>query len=332
MQQGEPVDSLHYPLTYTALPARSVWWRIAPPVIAALTILIALSISAPPALRITLILFGGAIAAFPRLLSRRDGEPCGEVRIDGHGIMRIEAKKSVRLARWGGPFGVTIFSNRACTRLLFAFTTPDSTRYLNVPILRRDTDTLRDLLANAIVLTDSDVCWSHQDSSATIDARDALDLYRVLMTRAPASFERVYMSTPQGAIVLLNGGILRVGTQMFDLTAPLEWQGLVFKDSGGGASLVYQGTRVRQAGTEVVLVSLLPDAAAWLRPNEAAWHEFIRESGRTSEQPESSTRVNDVRLMKSVPVDPPPPEIRFAIDRLFVLPFRQALDRAPSVH
>ena len=39
--------------------------------------------------------------------------------------------------------------------------------------------------------------------------------------------------------------------------------------------------------------------------------------------------VRDLRLMRSLPDVPPPRELRLGIERLFMLPRRQALDRAP---
>jgi hypothetical protein len=41
--------------------------------------------------------------------------------------------------------------------------------------------------------------------------------------------------------------------------------------------------------------------------------------------------VRDLRLMQSLPDLPPPREQRVAVERLFMLPLRQALDRAPRL-
>jgi hypothetical protein len=39
--------------------------------------------------------------------------------------------------------------------------------------------------------------------------------------------------------------------------------------------------------------------------------------------------LRDLKLMQSAPGEPPPRELRLAVERVFMLPLRQALDRAP---
>jgi hypothetical protein len=41
--------------------------------------------------------------------------------------------------------------------------------------------------------------------------------------------------------------------------------------------------------------------------------------------------ARDLRLMEASPGEPPPRELRHAIDRVFMLPLRRALDRAPRI-
>jgi len=64
---------------------------------------------------------------------------------------------------------------------------------------------------------------------------------------------------------------------------------------------------VRQGDGEVVLVAPLGEGGASLQG------------------------APDARLMQAVTGEPPPRELRKAIDRLFMLPLRRALDRAPRV-
>jgi hypothetical protein len=41
--------------------------------------------------------------------------------------------------------------------------------------------------------------------------------------------------------------------------------------------------------------------------------------------------LRDLRLMQGAVAEPPPRELRRAIDRVFMLPLRRALDRAPRI-
>ena len=99
--------------------------------------------------------------------------------------------------------------------------------------------------------------------------------------------------------MVLEGAELRAGGRVIDLTQPLEWRAFLFLESAGPLGAVVQATWVRQAGAEVVLVAPQTDARA-------------PRGGRVS--------IADA---------PPPIELRMAIERLFMAPFRHALDRAP---
>ena len=102
------------------------------------------------------------------------------------------------------------------------------------------------------------------------------------------------------------------------------------RGSGGAASVGYsdfleevRGKRIRsaliqegQGGTEIVLVSLLP-ALGPLPGSDLDLSTVDR------------AVLRDLRLMQASPEQPPPAEQRVAIERLFMLPLRSALDRAP---
>src|SRR5262249_41872458 len=134
-----------------------------------------------------------------------------------------------------------------------------------------------------------------------------------------SSTERLVLSDARGRPVLLDGPDLRVGDHHFDLTAPLEWRAIVFQEPFGQAVAVYQGTWIRQAGPELVLVSLLPSITAQAQSDLPA--TGVPELDRAA--------MRDMRLMQATPEAPPPAEQRVAIERLFMLPLRAALDRAP---
>jgi hypothetical protein len=87
-----------------------------------------------------------------------------------------------------------------------------------------------------------------------------------------------------------------------------------------GGVMVYQATWVRQGMSEAVLVSLIPSVSSVSVPP----------SPPAGEVPEVASAVlRDLRLMQATPEPPPPTELRVAIERMFMLRLRAALDRAP---
>ena len=71
---------------------------------------------------------------------------------------------------------------------------------------------------------------------------------RCARTTAPP-IDRILLSDPRGAAVVLEGNELRAGDRVIDLTAPLEWRAFLFLESAGPLGAVVQATWVRQAGT-----------------------------------------------------------------------------------
>jgi hypothetical protein len=116
----------------------------------------------------------------------------------------------------------------------------------------------------------------------------------------------VFLSDASGEPVVLDRTELRVGTRRIDLSAPLEWRAFIFQELGAHAASVCQATWVRQGDGEVVLVAPMADGDA-------------------------SRDAPDARLLQNSSGDPPPRELRRAIDRLFMAPLRRALDRAPRI-
>jgi hypothetical protein len=127
------------------------------------------------------------------------------------------------------------------------------------------------------------------------------------------------LSDARGAPLLVDGHELRIGERRFDLSLPLEWRAFVFQEPFGQAVAVYQATWIRQGAGEVVLVSLLPSLA----PTGSG---EIRSTGIAELD---RAAIRDLRLMQATPDEPPPTEQRVAVDRLFMLPLRIALDKAP---
>jgi len=100
---------------------------------------------------------------------------------------------------------------------------------------------------------------------------------------------------------------LRVGARRIDLAAPLEWKAFVYQELGTHAASLCQATWIRQGEGELFLVAPVPADVAWL------------------------TGAPDARLVQSPLAEPPPRELRRAIDHVFMAPLRRALERAPRV-
>ena len=155
------------------------------------------------------------------------------------------------------------------------------------------------------------------DGEPLVFAPDELaSLLDALVEQSPSCLDRFVLTDARGASITLDGRRLCVGDRAVDLDAPLEWKPIVFQEAFGQAIAVYQGTWIRQSSTEITLVSLLP--ALGPPPGEGLDLGSLDRSV-----------LRDLRLMQASPEAPPPSEQRVAIDRLFMLPVRSALDRAP---
>jgi hypothetical protein len=236
--------------------------------------------------------------------------PPGWVCLDAVGIVRTEGTTVSRFAQWDEPFGMTVLANETHTRAVLAFTTPSQTRYLGVRLEVHPDDPLAprhgnggarfagDLLARAVTVADGDLVG---DARVSLSAKDATRLLRAASARSPRAVDRIYLSDPRGESIVLDGTALSVGARTFDLSLPLEWRGSMFHEAGASVATLYQATWVRQGGMEVVLVAPMPAELSMLA---------LVGSGTED-------------------ISAPPRELRVAIERLFMLPLRRALDRAP---
>jgi hypothetical protein len=247
------------------------------------------------------------------------------VTVDARRVTRTDEHGETVLATFDAPFGLTVLSDHARTRALLAFTTPDETRYLPVRIDGPDEAArVREVLARASTVADGDVALAASDADA-LSASAALRLVQLVAERAPGALDRLYLTDTRANAIVLDGAELRLGERIIDLKAPLEWRGFMFHESLGHLTMIYQATWLRQSAIELVLVASMPsEITSWM-------------VGKASRPVGSVTRdslvqralVRDLRLMQSLPDVPPPREQRVAIERLFMLPLRQALDRAP---
>ena len=234
------------------------------------------------------------------VLSRRRRPPAGWLSVEGQ-VLRRPGEAAI--VEWREPFGLTVLANVDRSRLVLAFTSPRATRFLSVRVLDPgDAAEAPTLFDRAVTAAASDL---RVDDAAALCAADAERLLVQVARRAPGALDRIYLSDASGEPVVLDRSELRVGARRIDLGAPLEWRAFVFQELGAHAAAFCQATWVRQNDGELVLVAPLLEDTASLR------------------------QAPDARLMHAGTGDPPPRELRRAIDHLFMLPLRRALDRAP---
>ncbi len=278
----------------------------------------------PPQRAIAAVALVAIAGVVHQLSSRRRRPPRGWLVVDDRGAHRVEGTSApVTVADWREPLGATILASADRARFLIAFTTERATRFVSARIADGEDAALAPtLIERATTAADSDL---RSDDESALVAADAERLLCVLARRAPGSLDRVYLSDANGELLVLDRTELRVGGRRIDLSAPLEWRAFLFQEVGTHIATVCQATWVRQGEVELVLVAPMAADGTWLRDTDDA----VRAAGEAGAVQRSVAR--DVRLMQASVAEPPPRELRRAIDRLFMLPLRRALDHAPRV-
>ncbi len=220
------------------------------------------------------------------------------------------------------PFGLTLVTSRTRDRLVAAVTSSQGAFYVGCAVPPSIRDASAALLARASILGSEEVgleAIGPDGEPVELSAGDLVALIDDLVRADASCLDRCILSDARGAPVVLDGTALRARDLDFDLTAPIEWRALLFQEPFGQSVAVYQATWLRQGTSQAVLVSLLPsiEPSAW-KPDAVTG---IPELDRAA--------LRDLRLGQASPEAPPPTEIRVAVDRLFMLPLRAALDRAP---
>lgn len=256
------------------------------------------------------------------VVGRRSRAPLGWLSVDEGGVRRVDRNGAVTLVDWKQPFGLVVFASPDRARLLLALTSPGAMRYVSARVQdASDAAGASGLLDRATTAAESDL---RADEHA-LSAADAEQLLDYVARRSPAAVDRAYLSDASGEAIVLDRGELRVGARRIDLLAPLEWRASFFQELGAQVASVCQATWVRQGDVEVVFVAPMPGDRAWSPEADPA----VRAAGKGAVVQRSVAR--DVRLMQASAGEPPPRELRRAIDRVFMLPLRHALDRAPRV-
>jgi hypothetical protein len=260
-------------------------------------------------------------AVISGVLGKRHQPPHGWLLVDDDGLHRADGATQVTLVEWTEPFGVTVLASVDRGTILIALTSPRATRYIPATVRdAEDASAAITVLERATTAAASDL---RVGDAAALSAADAERLLVAIARREAASLDRVYLSDASGQAVVLNRDELRVGARRVDLSAPLEWRASLFQERGVHSASICQATWVRQGEVEIVLVSPLAADGGWVVDANVA----VRAAGRGAAAKLSV--AHDLRLTQAVAGEPPPRDSRHAIDRVFMLPLRRALDRAP---
>jgi hypothetical protein len=267
-------------------------------------------------------LFLGALVlvlrARPRAQTTAPGPRRG-LEITGDRLLFRGHGRSALLLSLAAPFGVTLLATPRKDRVVALLSSSSGTYYVGArydaaarmiakPILDRTTTVGSDDGGLEAVGPDGEpLLLAPSDLAALLDA---------LATASPGCLDRFILTDAHGEALQLDGRALQLGARHIDLATPLEWRSIVFQEAFGQAVAVYQGTWIRQGSNDLCMVCLLPSLGPAAGPDLD-----LSTLDRAT--------LRDLRLMQASPEEPPPTEQRVAIDRLFMLPLRSALDRAP---
>lgn len=283
--------------------AGRAWLAAIPAVVLAVVVALA-----PGGQAVRAALAGGLLAAgavVHWLLARRMDEPRGWLLADERGLRRLEAGKETPLADWADGFGVTVLAHADRAAFALALTSASATRFVPVRVTGpADRASAPTLLDRAATVAESDL---RADQSVSLTASDAERLLSVIAARLPGALDRMLLVDAAGEPVVLDHAELRVGARRIDLGAPLEWRAFAYQELGAQAAWLCQATWVRQGEAEVFLVAPMPADAASMRA------------------------APDASLLPTGRGEPPPRELRRAVDHIFMLPLRRALARAPRI-
>lgn len=276
---------------------------------------------------LAVVAVAGLIRVALALRAQKARPNLGEIVLDDLHVERRSRRGTTELASFKSPFGLAVFADPRRTRVILAFTTPTSARYLTARLgdeVEGAAHADRALLSRAAAVAESDALGAQLDE-ATLSSTDAEALLAFVEKRSPEATERIYVSGPAGEPIVLERRALKVGAKVFDLTAPLEWKAFMFHETVGAMAMLYHATWVRQDLSEVVLVSPMPPEVSSLFADGPDEVRAVVE--RSSEMQRAVAR--DLRVMQAAADAPPPVETRIAVERMFMFPLRRALDTAP---
>jgi hypothetical protein len=284
----------------------------------------------PAALRLALGTVGIGAAALMLWLRRRMhrgsqdvNAPQRELVLHG-GILSVEGGGQAveLLATLRSGYGMSLLTSARRDVVVVALTTPERTTFIGAELSPPDLRHLDVLLARAVTASRDDLRAATLLPSGThvqIDVTDLLWLVDALLRSEPGALDRCFLSDANGDCVVLDRHELRTSRGVFRLDQPFEWRALRFHEGSETAYASFQGTWLRQGKDEVVLVALLGgvDVRASIFDLPAGWAAKV-----------DTDALLDARLCECSPGPPPPADKRVAVDRLFMLPLRRAIDRA----
>jgi hypothetical protein len=221
------------------------------------------------------------------------------------------------LIAFDAPFGVTLLGTHSRDRIVAILSSSRGTFYVGARVDDASRSDLAPLLERASTVAPDEnglEAIGPDGEPLMLAPLDLASLITLLERSNPGCLEAFHLTDVRGDALELFGGALTLGDRTLDLGAALEWRSIVFQEAFGQAVFVWQGTWVRQGSIEVVLVSPLPSIAPHLELDVATLDRAA---------------IRDKRLAPATPEAPPPHDQRIAVERLFMLPIRAALDKAP---
>jgi len=284
-------------------------------------VLVALAVKTPLVrFAVPIGLMALAIASYSASRAKRSSRRRGVVLDDARLFFQGDEEAPRSVVSLHDRFGLTLVKSPERDRIVAVWSSRDGLFYVGASLDKSGRRTLGPLFERAFTVLGDDAALQAigpDGKALELAAADFAALILAVEEIDPACQRRLVLSDARGAPFTLDGRELVVGERRFDLEAPLEWRPFVFQEALGQSVTVYQGTSIRQGGTAPLLVSLLPSFV----PFE------VRDSGQFDR-----AMLRDLRLVQASPEDPPPRDARVAIDRLFVLPVRSALDTAPHAN
>ena len=302
-------------------PPRRSWLRLSALPLVFLSLMVAVT-ATNPLVRFALpvALMAVAIGLRSRSVTNRFTRRRGVV-LDGSRLFFQSSNNTPRcVVSLRDPFGLTLVKSPERDRIVAVWSSPDGLFYVGTSLDKAARRTLGPLFDRAFTVLGDDAALEAigpDGQALELPPTDFASLVLAVDEIDPACQFRLVLSDARGAPFTLDRSELVAGERRFDLEAPLEWRPFVFQEALGQSVTIYQGTSIRQGVSEAVLVSLLPSFV----PFE------VRDSGQFDR-----AMLRDLRLVQAGPEDPPPRDARVAIDRLFVLPVRSALDTAPQAN
>jgi hypothetical protein len=257
-------------------------------------------------------------------LARRAQPPARGLVLRGRELFFDDASGGpLRLvAPLGERFGVTMLANRARSRAALALTSSRMAFYVGAAVRLDELPRCRTALASAFTVASDERALEPVGPDGLplqLSGEALVRLFEGLLRVDPACSRRFFLTDVRGDIVALDQHALSVGHRTLDLDTGLDWKGMLFQEAGLGGVTIYQATQVHQGVHDLVFVSLMPALLSPSDPGDLAPEDTLLE--RAAQR--------DLGLLRDTSADPPSPERRVAIDRVFMLPLRAALQAAP---